>query len=66
MHRKDRDIEEQKGIHELRGIRKPEMVQEESTLKNFYSGNNRVQGRSTRNTGLVQLNNCAITKHIYE
>ncbi len=31
MHRKDRDIEEQKGIHELRGLRKPEMVQEEST-----------------------------------
>ncbi len=34
-------------------------------LKNFNSGNNRVQGRSTRNTGFVQLNNCAITKHIY-
>ncbi len=32
-----------------------------SWLKNFNSGNN----RSTRNTGLVQLNNCAITKHIY-
>ncbi len=36
-----------------------------SRLKNFNSGNNRVQGRSTRNTGLVQLNNCAISKHIY-
>ena len=29
MHRKEWDIEEQKGIHKLRGIRKPEMVQEE-------------------------------------
>ncbi len=36
-----------------------------SRLKNFNSGNNRVQGRSTQNTGLVQLNNSAITKHIY-
>lgn len=30
-------------------------LSQQSRLKNFNSGNNRIQGRSTRNTGLVQL-----------